>query len=478
MSKKRIDHRPNAADTQRPNVLLITVHDLGTRLGCYGYDSIVSPHLDALAADGVRFEKNFCTAPYCSPSRGGIITGKYPHVNGLMGLVNLGWNWDPANTTLAKALGRNGYETFLLGYQHEARNDRLEDLGFQDVSDMSKDHHCATVAPRVAGFLRERAAQTTPFYARVGFFEVHRPFESYAPENPERVTLPGWLKDTPGAREDLAQYDGCIRDMDAACGVILTALEEAGLADDTLVIFTTDHGSPYPGGKATLYDAGTNTTLLMRWPRGFAGEQSYDELLSNVDLFPTILEAAGVDVPGDIQGRSFLPLLQGRAYHARTEVFAELTTRDSKRAIRTERYKYIRNYSPGPALLLADSEAGLVRRDFGNEHMRPRPEFELYDLAEDPFERVNLAGRPDSRDIERDLAQRLRAIQEETCDPVLNGPISRPAEELEIQDRSLARLLAKCSYSREGLRCAQEESSRDDWQFATLPETAPGKAAE
>ena len=261
---------------------------------------------------------------------------------------------------------------------------------------------------------------------------MHRPFESYAPENPERVTLPDWLKDTPGAREDLAQYDGCIRDMDAACGVILTALEEAGLADDTLVIFTTDHGSPYPGGKATLYDAGTNTTLLMRWPRGFKGKRVCKELISNVDLFPTILEAAGVDVPGDIQGRSFLPLLQGKAYRPRTEVFAELNNNDPKRAIRTERYKYIHNYVPGPALLLADSEFGLVRRDFGNEHLRPRPEFELYDLAKDPFERVNLAGRPDFRDIERDLAERLLAIQKKTADPILKGPIAQPPEGDEI----------------------------------------------
>ena len=154
MNMKKSDQMPNAADTQRPNVLMIVVHDLGTRLGCYGYDSVVSPHLDALAADGVRFEKNFCTAPYCSPSRGAIITGKYPHVNGLMHNVNLGWNWDPANTTLAKALGGSGYETFLLGYQHEARPDRLKDLGFQDVSDMAKGHRCASVAPRVADFLK------------------------------------------------------------------------------------------------------------------------------------------------------------------------------------------------------------------------------------------------------------------------------------------------------------------------------------
>ncbi|MFO7897717.1 MAG: sulfatase [Planctomycetota bacterium] len=453
---------------QRPNIILMTVHDLGTRLGSYGYDSAPSPNLDALAAEGVRFERNFATATYCSPSRGSIITGKYPHVNGLMGLVNLGWDWDPSNTTLATALGNAGYETFLLGYQHEAREERVGDLGFQHVADRSI-KRAADVAPLVAKFLAQRGASSDhPFYARVGFTEVHRSFDPYTPEDPAQVTLPGYVPDTPGAREDFAEYDGAIRHMDGAVGRILRALDEAGLSENTIVVFTTDHGSPMVGAKGTVYDPGINTTLLMRWPDGFGGERVLGELVSNVDLFPTLLEAAGAPIPTDIQGRSVLPLLQGRQYEPRDLVFAQKGTVefDVRRCVRTKRFKYIRNYMPGPDLVLPDSETSLTRRDMGNQHLRPRPEVELYDLESDPTERTNLAGRPDFASIEQDLARRLRAIQEETSDPLLDGPIPRPADEKELLDRAYDRLIERCPYPRDGLLCGYHEQYARDWEFA------------
>jgi len=472
-----VSNQPGASNVSktnddRPNVLILTMHDLGTRLGCYGYDSVNSPNLDALAGGGVRFTRSFATAPFCSPSRGAMYTGKYTHVNGLMGNVNLGWELPASNTTIAKALGKAGYETFLLGYQHEASEERIPDLGFGSA-DMAGGR-CRKVAPRVAGFLEARAGNPAPFYLRTGFFEVHRPFDQgYEPEDPAKVSLPGWLADTPAAREDLSHYDGCVRDMDAGVGTILDALEESGLAENTLVIFTTDHGSPFPRAKGTLYDAGINTSLLVRWPRGFKGSRVLDEMIGNVDLCPTVLEAAGAEIPDDIQGRSFLPLLQEREYAERTEVFAEANVHatDPKRAIRTGRHKLIHNLLPGPAILLADSEGSLTRRDYGNDHLRPRPEFELYDLLEDPTERVNLAGREEHQAVQRELTERLRRIREETADPALNGPIPRPPVEREILDGAVSKVEERSAYSREGLLNAHFESYRDDWEFAPLPES-------
>ena len=457
------------AGKARPNILWIAVHDLGTRLGCYGYDSVKSPNLDKLAETGVRFTKSFAAAPFCSPSRGAMITGNYPHVNGLMGNVNLGWNWDPTNLTIAKALGAVGYETFLMGYQHEAPNDRLDLLGFQQAE--SAGGRCKKVAPRVAEFLKERAGNSQPFYLRSGFFEVHRPCDKYKPEDPAAMSMPSWLADTPGAREDLAQYDGCIRDMDTAVGEILNALDEAGLADNTLVLFTTDHGSPFPRAKSTLYDAGINTTLLMRWPRGFEGGRVLDEMISNVDYFPTVLEAAGAKIPQDIQGRSFLPLLLNTPYEPREEHFSGSSVYDNdvKRALRTNRYKYIHNLHPGPELMLADAEGSLTRRDLGNDHLAPRTEFELYDLQSDPLEKKNLAGRPEYAEIEGRLAQRLREIRAQTRDPYLSGKVQRPPEEHDLLAEVPDRLKKRCTYSRDGLRFAAEESLRDDWEFAPLP---------
>ena len=192
--------------TDRPNILLITVHDLGIRLGCYGFSSVPSPNLDRLAEEGIRFTQNFSTAPYCSPSRGSIITGQYPHVNGLMGLVNLGWDWPKENYTLARALAGSGYETFLFGLQHEVRDEAVQDLGLQNVSDRSIWRHSEQVVPLVEKFLEDRKGEIgDPFYARIGFSEVHRPFERYEPEDSSQVDIPFTIKDTPGARKDFAQ---------------------------------------------------------------------------------------------------------------------------------------------------------------------------------------------------------------------------------------------------------------------------------
>ena len=421
------------SDSPRPNVLIIITHDLGTRLGCYGEPSVRSPVLDDFAASGVRFERHFATACFCSPSRGAIFTGKHPHVNGLMGLVNLDWDLPAQNATLARLLGSSGYQTYLFGLQHEVKD--VRQLGFRYLPDRSVGNECHAVAGQVADFLRSRRVEQGPFYARVGFLEVHRPWERYEADDPAEVRVPPYLADTPGAREDVAMFHGAIRAMDAAVGTILKALDDSGLGANTLVVFTTDHGIAFPRAKATLHDPGIHTTLLMRWPEGFPVGRVYEELISNVDLLPTMLEATGTPVPDGLSGRSFLGLLRGLDYRPNAEVFAEKNTSpgDIKRCIRTDRFKYIRNYDPGPLLALpTDIEASLTRRDMGDDHLAARPEVELYDLRTDPLETENLAGQPNHADVEADLAARLKYFQEETDDPILRGPIQRPPGEAEI----------------------------------------------
>jgi arylsulfatase A-like enzyme len=429
----------------QPNILLIILHDLGTRLGCYGEKSIKTPAVDNLASEGVLFRNHFCTAPYCSPSRGSIFTGKYPHTNGLMGLVNLGWNLPEHNTTLAEMMGAAGYDTFLFGLQHEKKNPAH--LGFHkhyipETNQGRGTMSCENVAPVVSDFLIQRGkSHENPFYARVGFFEVHRRvanFSGYGQDDPKQVSIPPYLKDTPGAREDMAMFHGCIRFADKAIGNILEALDKSGLSENTIVVFTTDHGIAFPRAKATLYDPGIQTTLIIRWPHGIEGGKTYSELISNIDLLPSLLDMADVSVPEDIQGRSFLNLLRGRDYIPNVWIFAEKNTSpgDIKRCIRTRRYKYIRNYNDGPELSLpTDIEQSLTRRDMGDEHLKPRPSVELYDLQEDPWEMQNLAGSPELSSVENSMTSRLQNFMKETDDPILRGSIPRPPEEAEIINR-------------------------------------------
>ena len=421
-----------APGTPRPNVLFVILHDLGTQLGSYGDPSLRTTNLDALADSAVRFENYFCTTPLCSPSRGSIMTGRHPHVNGLNGLTHRGFSLNPAERCLPQILSQAGYQTLLFGFQHEASEPAR--LGYQWVSDRKRPHRCRLVTPLAVEFLRERAssAPEKPFFAMVGYSEVHRPFasEHYTPAEPAQVHVPPYMPDTPEVRQDLAEFHGIIHAADACVGELLGTLERTGLAENTLLIFTTDHGIAFPRAKSTLYDPGIRTACIMRWPAGFAGGRAPGELLSNVDLLPTILEAAGVEVPDQVEGRSFLPLLRGENYQPREHIFAEKTHHDiydPMRAIRTRRYKYIRSYERRPWLPLpSDIARSLSARSLPQKYRQPRDPEELYDLQEDPLEMNNLIGDPRHGDIHRQLAQELTHWQQETHDPILQGPMEPP----------------------------------------------------
>ena len=450
-----------------PNVLLVTTHDLGTHLRCYGWDpALPTPNLDRLASEGVRFENHFCTAPYCSPSRGAITTGKYPHVNGLMGLVNIGWDIPQANVFLPALMAQAGYETALLGFQHVAKDPAR--LGYSHISERGK-YGCRDVVPLAAEYLGRRARQTQrPFFAEVGFSEVHRSYGELQqiPVREEDLRPLPFLKDTPGLRMDMAMFYENIRRMDQAVGELMRTLESLALTENTLVIFTTDHGIAFPRAKATLYDPGIRTTLLMRWPEGFQGGRALSGMVSNVDLFATLADLVRARLPDGCNGRSFLPLLRGERAEARSAVFAEKNTSpdDIKRAIRTKDYKYIRNYSPGPRLLLpTDIEVSATRRDMGDDHLAPRPPVELYHLADDPWEQVNLAGQAAYASIEEDLAAKLDRVLEQTQDPVLCGRIPRPEGEADI--------LAKVRRP-DALRLRAEREAKNRRMFERLREGA------
>jgi N-sulfoglucosamine sulfohydrolase len=414
-----------------PHIVLLVCHDLGRYLPCYGVGGLETPNLDRLAAEGAVLGRYFAAAPLCSPSRGSIITGCYPHQHGLMGLVNRGWDMPDRTPTLAQRLREAGYATYLFGFQHEKRDARRS--GYDHLHHVRGPHRAAEVVPSFVEFLHgaREATRGGPFLAVIGVSEVHRPFvsEHYQPLRPAGVDVPAFLPDRPAVREDLAALGGLVSALDAGVGQVLDALEDTGQDRRTLVVFTTDHGLPFPRAKSTLYDAGLGTALLCRLPGAVPAGRRVDALLSNVDLLPTLLEAAGLPPPQDVAGRSFWSLLRGAAGAGREEVFAEKTWHDAydpMRAVRTERWKYIRNFAPGPELLLPADIAAAPSATVPEVVAalgRARAEEELYDLAADPCERVNLAADPEHAAVLRGLAARLQAWMEETGDPLLRGPI-------------------------------------------------------
>jgi arylsulfatase A-like enzyme len=374
------------------NVLLIHWHDLGRYLGAYGHTDVVSPRLDALAAEGIRFTRAHATAPLCSPSRGSLFTGRYPQSNGLIGLAHHGWEYKSDVQTLPDLMSESGWHTALFGMQHETSYP--ERLGF-DSYDVSNSY-CEYVVEQATGWLENAPKQ--PFLLTTGFFETHRPYphDRYAPADSDAVDLPDYLPDTPDVRQDLADFYGSITVADAAVGRLLDTLAATGLDDSTWVVFVTDHGPALPRAKSTLYDAGTGIAFLVRPPaRRAVPAHVYDELFSGVDLLPTLLDLLGVPIPDAVQGVSHAKqLTASTSQPARTEVYTVKTYHDSFdpiRAIRTKRYSYIENYAPRPVLDLpwdiADSAPGQV---VGPMTRGPRAARELYDLTADPTETVNL----------------------------------------------------------------------------------------
>ena len=431
----------------RPHILLVHWHDLGRHLGTYGRTGVPSPHVDALAAEGVRFDRAFSTAPLCSPARGSLFTGRYPHNHGLLGLSHLGWEYAPGTRTLPALLGAAGYRTALAGMQQESS--RPESLGYDEVlaygRGLERRAHCGPVADAAIGWLERTAgspegvadgaaagADGRPFFLVVGFEEAHRPYppERYPPDDPASVTVPGFLPDNEWTRDDLAAFQGAVRAADAATGRLLAALDRFGLADDTWVIFTTDHGTAFPRAKSTLYDPGTEVALIMRPPAGWSTPRgATGRLFSHVDLVPTVLESLDIEPPADVQGVGHTAWLSGGdPAPVRTRVFTEKNFHevyDPTRAVRTERHKYVRNFEPRPLLALpGDIETAPTRRGYGDDHLRPRPADELYDLAADPLERADLAADPAHRELRDRLAAELHEWMADTEDPLLDGPLT------------------------------------------------------
>jgi arylsulfatase A-like enzyme len=343
---------------------------------------------------------------------------------------------------MAMLLREEKYLTLLFGFQHEKKDPQM--LGF-DILKSEKNIFCDSVIDDLAVFIKKRAARkeagskrNNPFFAAVGFFETHRPFkktverssaETHLKVNPKIVEVPSYLPDNPATRLDLSEFCSSVNVLDQSIGNLLEVLDETGQTDNTLVIFTVDHGIAFPRAKSTLYDPGLKTALLMRWPNRWK-HQVHDTLLSNIDLLPTLLEVLGASIPSNIQGTSFLNLLDKKSYEPRKEIFAEKTWHDSYdpiRCIRTKRYKLIQNFESRPNLVLPiDIEASLTRLYMGDKHLQPRPALELYDLLNDPYELNNLAKERSCKEIRYELSKKLLNHMIRTTDPILNAPVPRP----------------------------------------------------
>lgn len=443
-----------AQPAARPNVVLIIADDLAWNdLGAFGNAAVRTPNIDRLARGGLRFDRAFVTASSCSPSRASLITGRYPHSTDA---EQLHWPVPAGQVTFVEQLKAAGYWTGASGKWHlgdalKNRFDVVDDVGeagFQ--TDPKTGRMLAKDDSGAQGWLPllQRRPKERPFFAWLAALDPHRDYVENAigrPHDPATVIVPPYLPDVPEVRRDLALYYDEIARLDDYVGKVMAELEREGVADNTVVMFLSDNGRPFPRDKTTLYDSGIRTPLIASWPRGVKPGGRTSSLVSSVDVAPTVLELAGLKSPASVQGRSFAAVLRDPSRTIREEIFAEKNWHDFEdraRAVRTARFKYIRNFyedlpltPPADAVRSPSFEAMKRLRDVGAlapAQMRvfaaPRPAEELYDTEADPHELRNLAGEAAHVTTLKALRAKLEAWQQATGDA---APSARTPDEFD-----------------------------------------------
>jgi N-sulfoglucosamine sulfohydrolase len=428
------------------NVVIVIADDLGMQLGCYGDRAIKSPNIDALAQRGVRFARAYATVSSCSPSRASILTGMYTHQNGQYGLQHAAHAqqthaWVQSLPNLLRAAG---FWTGIIGKIHIGPQS-VYNFHAEITKGLGGNRDVAAMARAAADFVGRRDQR--PFFLVYAFGDPHRAKEGFGNEafakdphevryDPAVVTVPPHLPDQPEVRKELAEYYQSVTRMDRGVGLLLEALREAGVLDETLIIFLSDNGIPFPGAKTTLYDAGIHLPLILAGPGVPAGKTS-NALVSFVDLAPTVLDFAQVKGPKyKLPGRSLRPIVgdehpKGWDIIFASHQFHEITMYYPMRAIVTPKHKLIVNLAHelnypfasdlwgSPSWQGIRSRGDKVMGQLSVDAFLHRPREELFDVIADPHDVHNVVGDPANAAVLADLRERLRNWQRDTNDPWL-----------------------------------------------------------
>lgn len=444
---------PSPLEGAKRNVVLVVGDDHGLEAGCYGNPVIQTPNLDRLAAEGTRFDYAFCTTSSCSASRSVILTGLYNHATAHYGHEH-GYNHFRTYenlTSLPVLLGMAGYRTCRIGKYHVAP----EAVYQFDQEIKASPRNGVEMADRCADFLK--ADDPRPFFLYFCVSDPHRgggklqdlPYQPNRFGNldkpypgiheieydPNEVIVPPCLPDTPECRQELAQYYQAVSRMDQGIGRLIERLKKAGAYDDTLVIYISDNGIPFPGAKTTVYEPGIRLPCIVRNPYSDRRGTVTSAMVTWADITPTILDFSQVRTKrAAFHGRSFLAAMEQDKPEGFDEIYAshtfhEITTYYPMRVVRGRQYKLIWNiahplaYPFASDLWASAAWQGVLQRGeerYGKRTVDAylhRPRFELYDLEADPDELHNLAGDPKHATVLEELQAKLKAFQQRTKDP-------------------------------------------------------------
>lgn len=420
----------NANSPDRPNILYIHSHDTGRYIQPYGY-CVDTPSLQQFAERSTVFRQAFCVNPTCSPSRASLLTGCYPHQNGMLGLAHRGYSLNDYKQHLIHTLKPAGYHAALAGIQHIAHGDRsATDVIGYDESLPVETLGVPYVSDAVQAFLRRE--HDKPFFLSAGFFETHRKFpEEIDPQDdPCYLRPPAIFPDTPENRLDFARFRTMARRYDNAVGRILYTLEQTGLADNTIVLITTDHGVAFPEMKCNLTSHGAGVLMMLHLPPhlrpGGKTPRVVDAMVSHLDVFPTLCELLNLEPPSWLEGKSLMPLMRGETDRLHDALFTTVNVHASyepMRSVRTDRFSYIRRFDGRDHIVRPNIDDSLTKTTYleSGGFERPVAQEQLYDLMLDPMERYNVATDPRYADALADMRQRLERFMRDTSDPLAQG---------------------------------------------------------
>lgn len=440
-----------AQAAERPNVVFINVDDMNCdSVGAFGCKvGNITPNIDKLASEGMKFERAFVTIAICQPTRAVWMTGRYPQQNGALGFDIINKNVP----TLVEALSEAGYYTGLFAKTRHVVPTRKETWDvivagkeFKNGRDPKAYHQ------QSAAFFEQAAKADKPFFLMACSQDPHRPFARSAenrnlqasPKQPDvshayskdDVIVPKFLPDLPNVRLEIAQYFTSVHRADETVGAVLQALDESGQADNTLVVFMSDHGMALPFAKTNCYYHSNRTPWIVRWPKVVkAGSVDSKHMISGIDLAPTILDAVGLKPLAGQTGRSTLPLLKGETQADRDQVFLQINRTSGRNeyamdSVVTPKFGYIFNaWSNGETVFKNESQAGHTMKAMKaaaktNEKIAARvklflyrvPE-ELYDYETDPDALHNLAADPEYVEQLKKLRAELLEYMIENDDP-------------------------------------------------------------
>lgn len=452
---------------KRPNILLIVSEDNGPDLGCYGNQNVFTPNLDKLAAEGVQFNNAFVTYSVCSPSRSTIFTGLYPHQNGQIGLATHKYRMYEGIKTLPVYLREAGYRSGCIGKVHvNPESDIPWDYrpgGLLNGSNFGK-RNMPEYASKSMEFIRQ---SDQPFFLQVNFPDAHFPVQKDVEGLPtkkvetEDIDKPLSFigADSEFLREYTSYYYNCMNRLDESVGMLLDSLRASGIAENTIIIYLGDHGAQFSRGKCSNYEAALKVPFIMHWPGKIGEGLKNDNLISTIDLLPTILELIGMEKPVSLPGESLMPLVKNEKVEWAEYVFAGGAGSAPfftypRRSVRDFRFKLIHNlnyFEENPKFNFYIGRQGHFRAGTNLEEIadlstemkrvydtwRNPPEFELYDLQSDPLEFNNLSENPEYK---AELVRLQKVLKQWKIDT--NDPFNDP-EKLQRYNREMEETLEK-----------------------------------